>query len=200
MKITFVTESHALGDDKQSVDVVTHDEFNDGIVKTHGAKIAEGERQIERLWYKIETFNERVQENFEKISGLENGYKSIPQALRDALGVAVQEVFADKLACFAKQVEALGEERKRISTQLEEMCQAREEVKSQLDALRGQCAESKAHLETLGRQIADMERMKNGMREDFSRQVDEFKKSVPVPKKFAHFLFQRTTTTTTEEK
>lgn len=99
MKITYVTETHGmLTDEKQSVDVVTHEEFNNGIVKTHGAKIAEGERQIERLWYKIENFNERVQENFEKISVLENGYNCIPQALRDALGVAVQEVFADKLA------------------------------------------------------------------------------------------------------
>ena len=98
-------------------------------------------------------------------------------------------MFDDKLKCFATQVEVLREERMQISAQLEELRKERDESKSQLDALRSQSAEVKAQLESLSKQLSEAKKIEDEMKDDFSMQVAEFKMMVPVPKKFAKFLF-----------
>ena len=193
MKITFVTESHQFTDDKRSVDVVTHEEFNKGIVRDHEARMNDHDGKISDL-YKKEGENKAAHnQRMDNIDGwikkIETRVDGMPQTLRDVLEQVAKETFDDKLDCFAKQVEELREERKQISTQLEELRKERDESKSQLDALRSQSAEVKAQLESLSKQLSEAKKIEDEMKNDFSMQVAEFKMMVPVPKKFAKFLF-----------
>lgn len=193
MKITFVTESHQFTDDKQSVDVVTHEEFNNGIVKDNEARLNDHDGKISELYKKVgenkATHNQRMDNIDGWIKKIETRVDGMPQTLREALEQVVKGTFDDKLKCFAKQVEVLREEREQISAQLERLRQERQETKSQLDVLRSQCAEAKAQLKKLTEQLADAKKFEDEMKDDFSMQVAEFKMAVPVPKKFAKFLF-----------
>ena len=193
MRITFVTESHQFSDDKQSVDVVTHEEFNNGIVKDHEVRLNDHDGKISDLYKKVGENKTAHNQRMDNIDGwikkIETRVDGMPQTVREALEQVIRETFDDKLKCFAKQVEVLREERKQISAQLEGLRKEREETKSQLDALRSQCAEARTQLEKLTEQLTEAKKFEDGMKDDFSMQVAEFKMAVPVPKKFAKFLF-----------
>lgn len=193
MKIKFVTESHLNGDDKQSVNVVTHDEFDCGIVKSHEERLNIHDMKIVDIYKNVRenkiAHNQRIDNIDGQIKKIETRVDGMPQVLREALEQVVGDTFDEKLKCFATQVEVLREERMRISAQLEELRKEREESKSQLNALRGQCAEAKAKLESMSKQLSEAKKIRDELKDEFSIQVAEFKMAVPVPKKFAKFLF-----------
>ena len=152
----------------------------------HDGKIGD---LYKKVWDDKTAHNQRMDNIDGWIKKIETRVDGMPQTLREALEQVVKGTFDDKLKCFAKQVEVLREERKQISAQLEELRKERDETKFQLDALRSQNAEVKAQLEKLAEQLTEAKKFEDGMKDDFSMQVAEFKKVVPVPRKFAKFLF-----------
>lgn len=157
------------------------------------ARLSDHDGKIADLYKKLGENKAAHNQRMDNIDGwikkIETRVDGMPQTLRVALEQVVKGTFDDKLKCFATQVEVLREERKQIFAQLEELRKERDESKSQLDALRSQSAEVKAQLESLSKQLSEAKKIEDEMKDDFSMQVAEFKMAVPVPKKFAKFLF-----------
>ena len=196
MKITYVTKSHTIGnDDTEDKYVVAQSDFDAAYKKCDerlndlDTRVCNHRNSINNHDESIKGLTKTVESGQQWIQGIENRINCMPQTLRETLGQVVKEIFDDKLNCFAKQVEVLREERSQISAQLEELRKERQETKSQLDELRSQCAEARTQLEKLTEQLSEAKKFEDRMKDDFSMQVAEFKMAVPVPKKFAKFLF-----------
>lgn len=196
MLITFVTESHQFQDDKQTEDVVTHGEFDNGIVRDHERRLSEHDTTISEhcknigwLWDKVNDFNGRISELAEKVGGVETNVNAMPQVLRDSLEHVLTNLLGDKLEIGARLVEELREERKRVAAQLDDLRKQRDEMRAMVADLNDKCAEAKSKLDGLNGRLSGVEKIENEIMDDFSMQVAEFRLSVPVPKKFAKFLF-----------
>ena len=194
MEITFVTESHQIRDDKQTVNVVTHDEVDNCIAENVivqeqqrrlGAQEDElrehrkwtGE-QISWLWNGEESINTHKV----KIEALEGRIDKLPCALKETLGQILEEMFADKLDCFAKQVENLKIESIDIEGEMKELRKERNESKDLLEELRNQCNDAK-------RTLAESESL-----------LEVLRKSLFIPKKLFRFMFTRPSENQEKEK
>lgn len=188
MRITYVTESHAWGDDKCPIDIPLmsdHDEHTNWL-KDHEGKIDE---LYEKIRENKNAHNQRMDNIDGWIGKIAKRVEEMPQTVRTVFEQVLRETFDDRLKCFEEQVKVLREERKQISAQLEELRRERNESRSKLLELRSQCEDSRAQLEKLNMQLAEARTIAKEVKDDFSKRVAEFKMAVPVPKKFAKFLF-----------
>ena len=159
----------------------------------HEERLTDHDGKIEILyknvWENKTAHNQRMDNIDGWIKKIETRVDGMPQTLREVLEQVLRETFDDRLKCFEEQVKVLREERKQISAQLKELRRERNESKSKLLELRSQCEDSRAQLEKLNMQLAEARTIAKEVKDDFSKRVAEFKMAVPVPKKFAKFLF-----------
>lgn len=198
MRITYVTESHAWGDDKKSQNVVTHDEVQsmrllerlaeiERLLGEHDGRHQEHGRNIGSLWDRVGRGDACSSKIANRVDHLEGRLNAAPQILRDILEEILKESLADKLDCMAKLVQQMREERRAVSGQLEEVRRQREDLARNLEEMRSACAQANARADALERQLSDAQ----GMKDEVIAQVASFRRFALVPRWFARFLFRQ---------
>lgn len=198
MRITYVTESHAWGDDKKSQNVVTHDEVQsmrllerlaeiERLLGEHDGKHREQARNTGKLLDRVGKCEAGAREISGRIGHVEERLNAAPQFLRDILEEILKESLADKLDCMAKLVQQMREERRAVSGQLEEVRRQREDLARNIEEMRSACAQANARADALERQLSDAQ----GMKDEVIAQVAAFRRLALVPRWFARFLFRQ---------
>lgn len=192
MEITFVTESHAINDDKATVDVALHSEVER--LKSHtDNRIGQTKQCIDRVERKVDCIANRDE-------GLERHAGNLEKELPVLLAQILKQEFSDKIDCFAKTVEKLKLERSEVSKQLQEIQRARSAAVEQLQQIERERDRAFALVSELREKQKELLVQMSGLRDqvsefcrdlkgEFSKRSAELQESVPVPKPFAKFLF-----------
>ena len=146
------------------------------------------------------TANVITHDEFDVGVAQEHKIARMPDILRDELAKVAKEIFGDKLDAWANIVETARQERTDMAEQLAEAQRLQDDSSAKIKVLEDQLEKTRQALgDVEERLLSSVKEVEQRINDDFSAQVAEFKLSVPVPKKFAKFLFIQSELTSKKE-
>ena len=145
------------------------------------------------------TANVITHDEFDVGVAQEHKIARMPDILRDELAKVAKEIFGDKLDAWANIVETARLERKAMAEQLAAAQRLQDDSSAKIKKLEDQLEKTRQALGVVDERLSSVKEVEQRINDDFSAQVAELKLSVPVPKKFAKFLFIQSELTSKKE-
>lgn len=179
MQITFVTESHAFGDDKDSVDVALQSEVDSikahlksmsdiigatrGMVATarsensqNNSAIHSVKTEMEACRKALDAVSVRVEKTDAKADKTSRQIAELPDKCEALFGKVFSSVFGDKLDVFARQITVLSKALERSEKNEKTLREMLDDANGQMKKLQNESVEMKKLLEENNRQIQDL--------------------------------------------